>query len=120
MVRWLVPAVLLLVARPALADDSITFSAVGDVMLGSAFPDEEGLPPDDGAGLLAEVTPLLAAADIAFGNLEGPLTDGGVSTKCGPPPKAARGKKKKHRGPQPGRSCYAFRVPTRYGKYLKD
>jgi Bacterial capsule synthesis protein PGA_cap len=84
---------------------SITFAAVGDVMLGSSFPDETGglLPPDDGKDLLAEVTPILSGADVAFGNLEGPLVDAGQSEKC------ARSK--------PGR-CYAFRVPTRYGKLL--
>jgi hypothetical protein len=76
-------------------------------MLGSAFPDETGglLPPDDGASLLSEVAPLLRAADVAFGNLEGPLLDSGKSEKC------ARSK--------PGR-CYAFRVPTRYGERLAD
>jgi hypothetical protein len=92
-------------APPARRDAPITFAAVGDVMLGSSFPDETGglLPPDDGALLLAEVTPLLRAADVAFGNLEGPLVDSGTSEKC------ARSK--------PGR-CYAFRTPTRYGKRL--
>ncbi len=91
---------------PAAARAPIAFAAVGDVMLGSSFPDETGglLPPDDGKGLLAEVTPLLAAADVAFANLEGPLLDAGSSEKC------ARSK--------PGR-CYAFRVPTRYGKHLR-
>jgi poly-gamma-glutamate capsule biosynthesis protein CapA/YwtB (metallophosphatase superfamily) len=85
----------------------VTIAAVGDVMLGSSFPDETGglLPPDDGRTLLAEVKPLLAAADVAFANLEGPLADGGRSEKC------ARSK--------PGR-CYAFRVPTRYGRLLAD
>jgi hypothetical protein len=75
-------------------------------MLGSTFPDESKgalLPPDDGRGLLDEVAPLLAAADVAFGNLEGPLLDGGTSEKC------ARSR--------PGR-CYAFRVPARYGDHL--
>jgi hypothetical protein len=74
-------------------------------MLGSSFPDETGglLPPRDGEDLLAEVAPLLSAADVAFANLEGPLLDAGPSEKC------ARSK--------PGR-CYAFRVPTRYGKLL--
>jgi hypothetical protein len=90
-------------ARPG--DATITFAAVGDVMLGSTFPDETGglLPPEDGARLLEEVTPILRAADVAFGNLEGPLVDSGTSEKC------ARSK--------PGR-CYAFRTPTRYGKHL--
>ena len=92
-------------AASPLAQAPITFAAVGDVMLGSAFPDEAGLPPDDGARLLEEVGPILRAADVAFGNLEGPLVDAGTSEKC------ARSK--------PGR-CYAFRVPTRYGRYLAE
>jgi len=83
----------------------IVVTAVGDVMLGTAFPEESLLPPNDGAGLLAEVTPLLRHGDVIFGNLEGPLVDTGISAKC--------------RGKAEGR-CFAFRVPTRYGKYLKD
>jgi hypothetical protein len=100
---------------PAPDEVEITVAAVGDVMLGSTFPDESGggLPPDDGKDLLAEVTPILAAVDLAFGNLEGPLADGGVSTKCGPPPKKPR------RGRKPKKkSCYAFRTPTRYAAHL--
>jgi poly-gamma-glutamate capsule biosynthesis protein CapA/YwtB (metallophosphatase superfamily) len=85
--------------------DEIIVTAVGDVMLGTTFPDESALPPNDGAGLLAEVTPFLRRGDIVYGNLEGPIIDGGVSAKC-------RGKKEG--------TCFAFRVPTRYGKYLKD
>jgi hypothetical protein len=76
-------------------------------MLGSTFPDETGglLPPNDGADLLKEVTPILKRGDVVFGNLEGPLVDGaGTSLKC--------------RGKAPGH-CYAFRVPTRYGALLK-
>jgi hypothetical protein len=92
---------------PPPAPAPITFAAVGDVMLGSSFPDETGglLPPDDGRTLLAEVAPLLSRADVAFANLEGPLVDSGASEKC--------------RRSKPGR-CYAFRVPTRYGKLLAD
>ncbi|MFO0585308.1 MAG: CapA family protein [Anaeromyxobacter sp.] len=69
--------------------------------MGTTFPDETGggLPPDDGAALLAEVAPILQAADVAFVNLEGPLVDGGTSEKC------AKSK--------PGR-CYAFRTPPRF------
>jgi Bacterial capsule synthesis protein PGA_cap len=94
-------------ASPERARTPTTFAAVGDVMLGSTFPDETGgmLPPEDGARLLDEVAPILRAADVAFGNLEGPLADEGTSEKC------ARSK--------PGR-CYAFRVPTRYGRWLAD
>jgi hypothetical protein len=106
-------------AAPPAAPDTFSFAAVGDVMLGSTFPDETGksLPPDDGKHLLDEVAAVLSQNDIVFGNLEGPLVDGGVSTKCGPPPKAASSRKKKKAQPK---SCYAFRVPTRYGQYLKD
>lgn len=85
--------------------DNIVVTAVGDVMLGTTFPDESTLPPNDGAGLLVEVTPLLKRGDVVYGNLEGPLTDGGDSAKC--------------HGKREG-TCFAFRVPTRYNKYLKD
>jgi len=84
--------------------DVIKVIAVGDVMLGSNFPDDSGLPPNDGADLLREVTPILRRGDIVFGNLEGPLVDEGKTKKCG-----------KKVG-----TCYAFRVPTRYGVYLKS
>src|SRR5205085_371056 len=81
-----------------------TIAAVGDVMLGSPYPNDSRMPPNDGADLLKGVTPILSAADIAFGNLEGPIVDGGTSSKCAPN----------------STKCFAFRVPTRYGKYLKE
>jgi poly-gamma-glutamate capsule biosynthesis protein CapA/YwtB (metallophosphatase superfamily) len=85
--------------------EKISIAAVGDIMLGSTNPPDRGLPPEDGAKMLVDVAPVLSAADIAFGNLEGPMLDGfGKSSKCGPNSKL----------------CYAFRVPTRYGKHLKD
>ncbi len=88
------------------AGEPITIAAVGDVMLGSTFPEDEPvqLPPEDGARELGEVAPILSAADLAFGNLEGPMLEGGTSTKCR----------------KPGTTCYAFRVPTRYGRYLRE
>ena len=100
----LAPAATPAASAPPEADGpEIVIAAVGDVMLGSAFPDESALPPDDGASLLAEVTPMLSRADVAFGNLEGPLADGGTSQKCA--------------HSRPGR-CYAFRSPTRYARHL--
>jgi len=113
-----------LAARPP-----ITVLAVGDVMLGSSFPDESGLPPDDGVDLLQEVTPILQEGDIVFGNLEGPLVDDGTTKKCGgrlansgASPTPTRHAKHRRSGkrtiPKPV-NCYAFRVPTRYGQYLK-
>ncbi|MBZ5525022.1 MAG: CapA family protein [Acidobacteriia bacterium] len=86
--------------------NEIVVTAVGDVMLGTTFPDETGggLPPNDGADILKEVTPVLKLGDVVFGNLEGPLVDGGESVKC------------RHKVA----NCYAFRVPARYGRHLKD
>jgi poly-gamma-glutamate capsule biosynthesis protein CapA/YwtB (metallophosphatase superfamily) len=94
------------VAAPAPpGPDEITVALVGDVMLGSTFPEDAVLPPDDGRGLLAEAAPVLAAADLALGNLEGPLLEGGESEKC--------------RRSRPGR-CYAFRMPVRYAERLRE
>lgn len=84
-------------------NEPITIAAVGDIMMGSPYPNESRMPPNDGADLLKDVTPILSTADIAFGNLEGPIVDGGASGKCSPG----------------STRCFAFRVPTRYGKYLK-
>lgn len=99
---------------PPTNKEPITIAAGGDIMLGSTFPDETRMPPNDGKDLLKAVAPLFTAADIAFGNLEGPLIDGGISTKCPPPPPVVEGE------PPPKVNCFAFRVPTRYGKYLKE
>lgn len=85
-------------------DESLTIAAVGDIMLGSTSINDTFLPPNDGADILREVTPILSAADIAFGNLEGPMLEGGKTEKC--PPNSTR--------------CFAFRMPTRYGKLLKE
>ena len=78
----------------------ITIASVGDMMLGTDFP-ENHLPDDDGAGFLADVAPVLASADVAFGNLEGVLVDGGEpAKKCSNPS-----------------ACYLFRSPTRYAAH---
>jgi poly-gamma-glutamate capsule biosynthesis protein CapA/YwtB (metallophosphatase superfamily) len=81
----------------------LTVAAVGDIMLGTDFP-EDRLPEHDGRGLLAEVAPTLRAADVAFGNLEGVLMDGGEPVKVCKDPKV----------------CFLFRSPTRYARTLKE
>jgi hypothetical protein len=83
-------------------DARVRIRAVGDVMLGTDFP-EGLLPPDDGASSLSSVYALLRDADLTFINLEGPLCDNGETRKC-----------------RKGGNCYAFRTPTRYGKYLQE
>ena len=71
--------------------NGITFAAVGDLMLGTDYPDNV-LPDDDGVSFLGSVSPVLSAADIAFGNLEGVLMDGGEAVKrCKPAAKPKAG-----------------------------
>lgn len=76
---------------------TLRIAAVGDMMIGTDYP-ENHLPDDDGVGFLADVAPWLWSVDIAFGNLEGVLVDGGEPGKKCRNPKA----------------CYLFRSPTRY------
>jgi hypothetical protein len=81
----------------------ISIAAVGDMMIGTDYP-QNHLPDDDGVGFLAAVTPVIAAADIAIGNLEGVLVDGGEpGKKCSNPA-----------------ACYLFRSPTRYAEHYKN
>ncbi len=69
-------------------------------MLGSDWP-SPNLPRKN---ILLPAAALLKAADIAFGNLEGPLCDGGTVTP----------------GKANAAHSYAFRTPTKYGKWLQE
>ncbi len=84
--------------------DTISIIGVGDIMLGTNYPSEQYLPPDDGKFLLTPVKDILQNADITFGNLEGVLLTGdGPVKKCSNP-----------------KFCYAFKSPDHYVNYLKD
>lgn len=85
-------------------DATVRLRAVGDLMIGTDFPAGK-LPPDDAQGMFADVEDWLTDADVTFGNLEGPVCDGGQTQKCGP-------------NSSPG-SCYAFRSPARYARIYK-
>ena len=81
--------------------DTITVIGVGDIMMGTNYP-ENKLPENDGAFLMKNVESYLRDADITFGNLEGTLLDsGGTVKKCKDP-----------------KVCYAFRTPVSYVKNL--
>lgn len=80
----------------------IRLAFTGDINLGTRTL-EDGLPPDSGRALLAQVLPLLAG-DLVIGNFEGVLSDSGDSEKCAP--KSTR--------------CYAFATPTWLAERLKD
>lgn len=80
----------------------ITFMAVGDIMLGTTFPNASYLPPK-GIYPFKHVQNVFQNADVLFGNLEGTLTDTGKNTKrCKDPSK-----------------CYSFKSPESFGKYLE-
>ncbi|MBU8897207.1 CapA family protein [Corallococcus sp. M34] len=80
----------------------VRIRATGDVMLGTTVP-EGKLPPEGGGSVIANVRSLLEDADLTFVNLEGPLCDNGITTKCRSP---------KH--------CYAFRSPTSFAQFLQE
>ena len=85
------------------ADSIITLVAVGDIMMGTNFPNESYLPPKD-RFLLSPMYAFLQEADVTFGNLEGSvLNSGGDVKKCSDPSK-----------------CYAFRQPEYVVGQLKE
>ena len=89
-------------AQPSKAHITLTIAAVGDMMLGTDYP-ENRLPDDDAAGFLSHVAATLNSTDLTFGNLEGVLADGGE------PAKKCRNLN----------ACYLFRSPTRYAAHLR-
>jgi poly-gamma-glutamate capsule biosynthesis protein CapA/YwtB (metallophosphatase superfamily) len=83
----------------ASAADTITMSANGDTIMGSA-PNKL---PADPAHFFDSVKSSLQG-DLVMGNLEQPITDDTGTSKCGSPARA---------------NCFAFRSPPSYAKYLK-
>ncbi len=83
----------------ATSQRKIVITGVGDIMLGSSFPDTKILPPSDNPFLLlAGVADTLSSSDITFGNLEGSFLDRGDPwKKC-----------------RDTTICYLFRMPERY------
>lgn len=81
--------------------DTVTVIGVGDIMMGSNYPNVV-LPPQNGTLLMKEVEHVLKNADVTFGNLEGTLLDSGGTPKSCRDPKV----------------CYAFRSPVAYVQNL--
>jgi hypothetical protein len=83
---------------------TVKIMAVGDVMLGTNFPDSTYLSPDDGKELLLPVKKIISKGDVSFANLEGVfLTGEGEIKKC-----------------QDSTKCYAFKMPDHYVDYFVD
>ena len=70
-------------------------------MMGTTYPSVQ-LPDNDGRDIFLDTKELTEVADIAVGNLEGAITDGGHCTKGSGP------------------NTYAFRMPTSYGHLLGE
>ena len=87
-------------SRSAAPARTVTLSATGDIILGSA---PNRLPANGGEGFFDSVRAGLAS-DLVMGNLEQPLTDDTGASKCGSPPRP---------------NCYAFRAPPSYARHLK-
>ncbi|MCL2283216.1 MAG: CapA family protein [Fibromonadales bacterium] len=87
------------------AKDTLSFVAVGDIMMGMNYPENgQYLPPQDGKLTFAEVQDILRNADITVGNLEGVMLDsGGNAKQC-----------INHD------ICYTFRMPEKYVNLLVD
>jgi len=85
-------------------DKTVKIIGVGDVMLGTNYPNQSFLPPNDGKNLLDPVKTILEKGDVSFGNLEGVLLTGeGNVKKCSNP-----------------NVCYAFKMPDHYVHYLSE
>jgi poly-gamma-glutamate capsule biosynthesis protein CapA/YwtB (metallophosphatase superfamily) len=83
-------------------EDTITIAAVGDIMMGTNYPNTKTLPPKDGATLFKDVRQYLEPFNLTFGNLEGVIGRGGVAKTCNQP-----------------KYCYTFRMPAHYTNHLK-
>lgn len=94
-----------MVAPVAILPDSVCIAAVGDIMLGTSYPDKNTLPPDSGKSSFKNIVNQLHGADVTFGNLEGALLDTGAPARY-----------KLHLLSK----AYLFRMPVSYGKVLKD
>ena len=82
-------------ATDSVRHDTLTFAMVGDIMPGTTYPSPR-LPKEGGRLLFRHCDSLLHAADVAMGNLEGVMCEGGTSTNIGNP------------------TGYSFRIPPSY------
>jgi len=77
---------------------------VGDIMLGTNYPSNALLPPNDGKDILTPVKDVISRGDVSFGNLEGVvLTGNGPAKYCSNP-----------------KYCYTFKMPDHYVNYIKE
>jgi len=84
------------------SQQTLKITAVGDIMLGTTYP--EGYLHPNPENLMKPAIKVLKLGDVVFGNLEGPLADTApLHKRCKNP-----------------KSCYAFKSPTKYIKHYVD
>lgn len=87
-----------------LLPDTVSIAAVGDIMIGTNFPNESYLPQDTGRYLWGAARKLLLGADITFGNAEGTILNaGGNQKECNNP-----------------KLCYLFRSPEYLAENFRE
>jgi hypothetical protein len=97
--------------KPAV--ETVAITGVGDVIMGST----PKLPPGNGRTFFDDVRPALHG-DVVMGNLESALTDQTRSTKCTPTPTPSRTPPPTATASPAPNSCFAFRVPPGYARWL--
>ncbi|AGH95799.1 CapA family protein [Pseudobdellovibrio exovorus] len=88
---------------PAPEAGTLTLSAVGDIMMGTTYPDN-WLPADQGRSFFAQAARYIKASDVRFGNFEGTFFEG--------PPQSD--------GKAPGPNRYLFKTPVDYVERLVE
>lgn len=85
--------------------DTLCIAAVGDIMLGTSYPNQSTLQPDSARHSFDAALTDLQQADVTMGNLEGTLLNGGIPANF-----------KMHQKSTP----YFFRMPTYYAGVFKQ
>ena len=96
----------LLSAQTKLDSAFVSVIGVGDIMMGTNFPNSSYLPPNNNCESLfaPEVTKILKSANLTFGKLEGCfLNEGKVAKQC-----------------KDTTICYAFKMPDKYVSCLSS
>ncbi len=87
-----------------ISNSTYSLTAVGDIMIGTNYPSNNYLPPNDGESFFDSVSAILKQSDLTFGNLEGV-----VMTKNIAPRKSCKNPK----------NCYVFKMPDHYVGHIK-
>lgn len=81
--------------------DTLVLALTGDIMMGTTFPTVR-LPAHGGRDVFRDTRHITLRADLALGNLEGTLLNGGKSTKGNGP------------------NSYSFRTPPSFARWLAE